>query len=59
MNCSSVISEPFVIITGKRPWCSEVGSVNTRQRKVISVEVKMDVFGRDERDDRTADMKVK
>ena len=46
-------------MTGKGPWCSEVGSVNTRRRKVISVEVKMDVFGRDERDDRTADMKVK
>ena len=47
----------FAIMTGKCNWCSEVGSVSKRQRKVITVEVKMDVLGRYERGDCTADVR--
>ena len=44
VNCAAVVSVPSAVITGKHPWCSEVGSVSKRQRKAVTVEVKMDVF---------------
>ena len=56
-NCAAVISVAFAIMTGRHPWCSEVGSVSKRQRKAITIEVKMDVLERSERGVRTADMR--
>uniref|UniRef100_A0A8C4Q849 Uncharacterized protein n=2 Tax=Eptatretus burgeri TaxID=7764 RepID=A0A8C4Q849_EPTBU len=44
-------------MTGKRLWSSKVGSASRRRRKAITIKVKMDVLGRYERGDRTADIK--
>ena len=57
MNCAAAISVTLAILTGKHAWSSKVGRVSKRQRKAITIEVKMDVVVWYERADRTADKK--